>query len=79
MHHPRPICRIAELLQACRQLILECDCREGCPSCVGVPILRPPIHTDPDAGGGFPTPNKEAALLLLRALLEEAAVLMPVR
>ena len=31
----------------------------------------------PDAGGGFPTPNKEAALLLLRALLEEGAVLTP--
>jgi DEAD/DEAH box helicase domain-containing protein len=69
--------RIEELLQACLQLTLECDCQDGCPSCVGVPTLRPPIHTDPDAGGGFPIPSKESAVLLLRALLEEAAVLTP--
>jgi len=67
--------RLDELMQACLQLIRECDCRDGCPSCVGVPILRPAIHADPDAGGGFPVPNKEAAVLMLQALLEEAGVL----
>jgi DEAD/DEAH box helicase domain-containing protein len=67
--------RIEELLQACYQLIRECDCHDGCPSCVGVPTLRPPIHTDPDAGGGFPVPSKQSAVLLLQALLDEAAVL----
>jgi DEAD/DEAH box helicase domain-containing protein len=67
--------RIDELLQACLQLIRECRCRDGCPSCVGVPILRPAIHTDPDAGGGFRVPNKETAVLMLEALLEEASVL----
>lgn len=63
---------IEELMRACLQLIRECRCREGCPSCVGVPILRPPIHTDPDAGGGFPIPDKQAAVLLLEAMLEGA-------
>jgi DEAD/DEAH box helicase domain-containing protein len=63
---------IEELMRACLQLIRECRCREGCPSCVGVPILRPPIHIDPDAGGGFPIPDKEAALLLLEAMLAGA-------
>jgi DEAD/DEAH box helicase domain-containing protein len=67
--------RVEELLQACLQLARECDCHDGCPSCVGLPNLRPPIHMDPDAGGGFPTPHKAATLLLLQALLEEAEVL----
>jgi DEAD/DEAH box helicase domain-containing protein len=68
--------RIDELLGACLQLISECGCRDGCPSCVGVPILRPAIHSDPDAGGGFPVPNKATAVLMLEALLEEAGVLL---
>jgi DEAD/DEAH box helicase domain-containing protein len=63
---------IEELMRACLQLIRACRCRDGCPSCVGVPILRPPIHTDPDAGGGFPIPDKEAAVRLLEAMLEAA-------
>jgi DEAD/DEAH box helicase domain-containing protein len=69
--------RLEELLQACLQLVRQCDCRQGCPSCVGVPNLRPAIHQDPDAGGGYPTPDKEAAAHLLLALLEEASVLVP--
>jgi DEAD/DEAH box helicase domain-containing protein len=60
---------IEELLESCLALIHECPCEDGCPSCVGIPILRPPIHTDPDAGGGFPIPDKEAALVLLHELL----------
>jgi DEAD/DEAH box helicase domain-containing protein len=61
--------QIEHLLQSCLSLIRECPCAEGCPSCVGIPILRPPIHTDPDAGGGFPIPDKEGARLLLEAML----------
>ena len=60
---------IEELLESCLALIHECPCEDGCPSCVGIPILRPPIHTDPDADGGFPIPDKEAALVLLHELL----------
>jgi DEAD/DEAH box helicase domain-containing protein len=60
---------VEELLESCLNLIHECPCEEGCPSCVGIPMLRPPIHMDPDAGGGFPIPDKEAALVLLHDLL----------
>jgi DEAD/DEAH box helicase domain-containing protein len=61
--------RIEDLLRGCLELVRECDCEEGCPSCVGLPILRPPIQQDPDAGGSWPIPNKESARLLLEALL----------
>ena len=60
---------IDELLESCLTLIHECPCEDGCPSCVGIPIIRPPIHVDPDAGGGYPIPDKEAALVLLHDLL----------
>jgi DEAD/DEAH box helicase domain-containing protein len=61
--------RIEELLEACLSLVSECGCEEGCPSCVGLPILRPPIQQDPDAGGGWPIPDKESARLLLTGML----------
>ena len=61
--------RIEELLRGCLELVRECDCEDGCPSCVGLPILRPPIQQDPDAGGSWPIPDKESARLLLEALL----------
>ena len=61
--------RIEDLLRGCLELVRECDCEDGCPSCVGLPILRPPIQQDPDAGGSWPIPDKESARLLLEALL----------
>jgi DEAD/DEAH box helicase domain-containing protein len=61
--------RIEDLLRGCLELVRECDCEDGCPSCVGLPILRPPIQQDPDAGGGWPIPDKESARLLLEAML----------
>ncbi len=60
---------IEELLRGCLDLVNECDCEDGCPSCVGLPILRPPIQQDPDAGGAWPIPDKESARLLLAAML----------
>ncbi len=51
-------------------LLEACPCAEGCPSCVGLPILKPAIHQDPDAGMGYPIPDKRAARILLRALAE---------
>jgi hypothetical protein len=36
---------------------------------VGLPLLRPPIHIDPDVMGGMAIPDKEAALIILHALL----------
>ena len=41
----------------------------GCPSCVGLPVLRPAQQQDYDLHGGWPIPNKAATTLLLRRLL----------
>jgi len=38
----------------------------GCPTRVGLANLRPPLHQDPDLGGGYPVPNKDAAELIPR-------------
>jgi DEAD/DEAH box helicase domain-containing protein len=61
--------RFEELLTACRALIADCPCDDGCPSCVGLPILRPPQQQDPDLGNGWPMPSKRAARALLDAAL----------
>ncbi len=61
--------RVLELLHLCLQLVQECDCEAGCPSCVGLPNLRPAIHSDPDLLRGYPMPNKQAATRLLQRLL----------
>ncbi len=47
------------------RMVRECPCDTGCPSCVGLANLRPPLHQDPDLGGGYPVPNKQATVLLL--------------
>ena len=60
--------RFEELLVACRALIDDCPCDDGCPSCVGLPILRPPQQQDPDLSNGWPMPSKRAARALLSAL-----------
>ena len=57
---------IEELLRMARRLVEECPCEEGCPSCVALVNLRPPIHGDPDVFSGWAIPNKEAALTILR-------------
>ena len=59
-------------LTMCRQIVSECPCTDGCPSCVGLANLRPPIHGDPDLGSGYPVPNKKATVLLLEMLGELA-------
>ncbi len=59
---PRLVAEALSVLEAC-------TCEDGCPSCVGLPILRPAIHQDPEAGPSFPIPNKRAARLLLRSVV----------
>jgi DEAD/DEAH box helicase domain-containing protein len=54
-----------ELLEICRNMVTDCPCQDGCPSCVGLAQLRPPLHQDPDIAGGYPIPSKSAAMLLL--------------
>lgn len=61
--------RFEELMRGCLDLVEECPCEEGCPSCVGLPVLRPPVQQDPDAQGGWPIPDKESARLLLRLIV----------
>jgi len=56
---------IDEWLEIAAQMVRECPCDGGCPSCVGLPNLRPAIHHDPDLGAGYPVPNKNATILLL--------------
>lgn len=58
-----------ELMRTCLDVLRECGCEEGCPSCVGLPVLRPPIHTDPDVFGAFPIPDKAAARIMLNAMV----------
>jgi DEAD/DEAH box helicase domain-containing protein len=59
---------IDELLRICHEMVAECICEEGCPSCVGLPNLRPAIHSDPDLTRGYPIPNKDATVRLLELL-----------
>lgn len=61
--------QIRALLEICQQIVTQCECPEGCPSCVGLPNLRPAIHSDPDLTRGYPVPDKAATSLLLSLLL----------
>lgn len=56
------------LLEICRDMVERCGCFDGCPSCVGLPNLRPAIHSDPDLTRGYPIPNKEATRSILREI-----------
>ena len=61
--------RFEELLTKALELIEACRCEQGCPSCVGMPVLIPPQHQDPGLHKGRPIPDKDAARLLLRSVL----------
>jgi ATP-dependent helicase YprA (DUF1998 family) len=63
--------RLEQLIQICHQMVAECPCLDGCPSCVGLPNLRPAIHSDPDLSRGYPVPDKFATLRLLQFLHED--------
>jgi DEAD/DEAH box helicase domain-containing protein len=61
----QPLHRLrAELLEATRRLIVECDCESGCPGCVG-----PVGHTGPLA--------KTVAVRILERLVERLALTAP--
>lgn len=59
-----------KLLEMCLHMVSDCPCDDGCPSCVGLANLRPPIHHDPDLSDGYPIPNKAAAALMLKRMLQ---------
>ncbi len=63
---------IPTILAAALRVIEECPCEGGCPSCVGLPMLRPPQHQDPGPGYGYPIPDKFTTIMLLRRILGSA-------
>lgn len=65
---------IDQLLEICHEMVEGCPCEDGCPSCVGLPNLRPAIHSDPDLTRGHPMPNKRATLQLLSLLRQSTDV-----
>ncbi len=60
---------VEDLLKAALRLVEDCPCEMGCPSCVGLPVLRPAQQQDPDLNGGWPIPSKAATEALLRRML----------
>ncbi len=60
-------------------MVRECPCEDGCPSCVGLPNLRPAIHSDPDLGRGYPMPDKRATLALLECVCADLSPAAPSR
>jgi len=54
-----------QLISLTYQMLKQCPCEHGCPSCVGLPNVRPPLHQDPDLTGAAAIPDKDAARTLL--------------
>lgn len=69
---------VEEILDACCELIHGCECLDGCPSCVGSPI-PPYTHGETDGDARGKVPDKEAALVILHALLEREAYIPKAR
>ena len=57
--------RLDELAARALEHLSACECESGCPSCVGLPILRPAQQQDPDLGRARAVPGKAAARALL--------------
>jgi DEAD/DEAH box helicase domain-containing protein len=64
----RGFANMPQLLAICLEMVRDCPCDDGCPSCVGLPNLRPAIHSDPDLTRGHPMPDKQATIRLLELL-----------
>jgi len=56
--------QMEQLVALAGRMLKQCPCDAGCPSCVGWPNVRPPLHQDPDLAGGA-IPDKAATELLL--------------
>lgn len=64
-------------LEMARLIVADCPCDGGCPSCVGLANLRPPLHQDPDLQSGPLVPSKEATIILLDMIKRSAIKNMP--
>ncbi|MCD6405023.1 MAG: DEAD/DEAH box helicase [Planctomycetes bacterium] len=60
---------IEDLLARALDILKNCPCPAGCPSCVGLPNLRPPLHHNPELHGGPAIPDKLTTEILLETLL----------
>lgn len=56
-----------QLLSICLEMVRDCPCEAGCPSCVGL-ADHPGLHRDPDLSRGHPMPSKPATTRLLELL-----------
>ena len=57
-----------QIMERCLELISECSCEDGCPSCVGSPS-RSWSYFDADSESRERIPDKEAALIILYDML----------
>ena len=60
---------ISQVMETVRTVIEECSCEDGCPSCVGAAVPAFAM-TDMDSAVRGRIPDKEAAKVLLRAMLK---------
>jgi len=58
-----------EIMRATAEIIHACECRTGCPSCVGAAV-PPSAFGAVESGTRGRIPDKEAALVLLHSILE---------
>jgi DEAD/DEAH box helicase domain-containing protein len=57
--------RLDELASAALAHLESCECGNGCPACVGIPLLHVAQQQDPDLGRARAIPGKAAARTLL--------------
>jgi DEAD/DEAH box helicase domain-containing protein len=61
---------VEQLLKSSFELVIGCTCTDGCPSCVGLPVLLPPLQQDPDLWNGRLIPDKKMAIRILEDMLQ---------
>jgi len=64
---------VVDLLRRAFDILKGCPCGHGCPSCVGLPNVRPPQHQNPEMYGGGAIPDKLTTEIFLKSLLSGAS------
>ncbi|MGH7741060.1 MAG: Zn-binding domain-containing protein, partial [Candidatus Eiseniibacteriota bacterium] len=65
--------RLDELARAALAHLESCECGNGCPACVGIPLLHVAQQQDPDLGRARNIPGKAASRELLNHWLNQGA------